>query len=140
MAEDGLAGWWQGPAARAVAGLVAGYAIATAAAFLALVAVLAALPATYFRDGAPVAPGRGRVATAVIRVARNGLGLALIALGVLLSLPLVPGQGVLTILIGLLLVDFPGKRRLELRLVARPRVLETMNRVRAWLRRPPLVR
>ena len=48
--------------------------------------------------------------------------------------------GVLTMLIGLMLVDFPGKRRLEQRLVARPGVLETMNRVRAWLGRPPLVR
>jgi hypothetical protein len=74
------------------------------------------------------------------RVLRNVVGLALIILGFLLSLPAVPGQGVLTMLVGLLLVDFPGKRRFERKLVARPGVLETMNRVRAWLRRPPLVR
>jgi hypothetical protein len=42
-------------------------------------------------------------------------------------------------LVGLMLVDFPGKRRFERKLVARPGVLEAMNRVRAWLRRPPLV-
>ena len=41
---------------------------------------------------------------------------------------------------GLMLVDFPGKRVLEQKLVARRGVLETMNRVRAWLGRPPLVR
>jgi hypothetical protein len=43
-------------------------------------------------------------------------------------------------LIGLMLVDFPGKRPLEHKLAARPRVLETINRVRAWLGRPPLMR
>jgi hypothetical protein len=39
-----------------------------------------------------------------------------------------------------MLLEFPGKRSLERRLLARPRVLETMNRIRARLGRPPLVR
>lgn len=42
---------------------------------------------------------------------RNVLGYALIALGVVLSIPLVPGQGLLTILVGLSLADWPGKQR-----------------------------
>ena len=86
------------------------------------------------RDGA-----RGGASGVIGRVLRNALGLVLVILGLLLSLPGVPGQGVLTMLIGLMLMDFPGKRRLELKLVARPGVLEAMNRMRAWLRRPPLV-
>ena len=64
--------------------------------------------------------------------------IALIALGAVLSLPGVPGQGVLTILIGLILVDFPGKHRLMRRLLTRPGVIETLNRVRAYFGRPPL--
>jgi hypothetical protein len=138
---DGGPGWlWHGAAARAVLLFVAGYALATAAALLALIVILARLPPTYFRDGVPVPAGRsGAARPAAIRVARNALGVLLIVLGFLLSLPLVPGQGVLTMLIGVILVDFPGKRRLERKLVARPSVLETMNRVRAWLGRPPLV-
>jgi hypothetical protein len=56
-----------------------------------------------------------------------------------LSLPGVPGQGVLTILLGVMLLDFPGKRGLELKLVSRPKVLNTINRIRHRFDRPPLL-
>jgi hypothetical protein len=140
MPDAALAWLKEGTSAREVLLFAAGYVIATALTMAVFVAVLATLPVTYFRDG-PDGPAPGRQAHhALIRLARNGLGMALIGLGFFLSLPLVPGQGVLTMLIGLILVDFPGKRRLEQRLVARPRVLETMNRIRGWAGRPPLVR
>jgi hypothetical protein len=58
---------------------------------------------------------------------------------VLLSLPGVPGQGILTILIGVMLLDFPGKRRLERWLVRRPAVFKGINRIRARFDKPPLV-
>ena len=119
---------------------MAGYLAVFIITMLIVVGVLAALPVAYFRDdGQPPPRQRGRIAGVIGRVLRNVLGLVLIILGLLLSLPAVPGQGVLTVLIGLMLMDFPGKRRLERKLVARPGVLEAMNRVRAWLRRPPLV-
>ena len=60
------------------------------------------------------------------------------ALGALLSLPGIPGQGLLTILIGLILLDFPGKRGLERRLVSRPSVLAAINRLRARFGRPAM--
>ena len=41
-----------------------------------------------------------------------------------------PGQGVLTIVVGMLLFDFPGKFRLERWLVTRPTVWRSIN----WLR------
>ena len=41
-------------------------------------------------------------------IGKNILGLFLVALGVVLSLPGVPGQGLLTILLGIMLLDFPG--------------------------------
>ncbi|HYG08570.1 MAG TPA: hypothetical protein VD835_01220, partial [Pyrinomonadaceae bacterium] len=62
----------------------------------------------------------------------------LVLFGVLMSLPGVPGQGVLTILMGVMLLDFPGKRRLELKLVSRPNVLRAINRIRQRFDRPPL--
>ena len=46
-------------------------------------------------------------------IGKNALGIFLIILGVFLSLPGIPGQGFLTILIGLIMVDIPGKRPLE---------------------------
>jgi hypothetical protein len=62
--------------------------------------------------------------------AKNLLGLLLVALGIVLSIPGVPGQGILTILMGIMLLDFPGKRELEHRLVSQPRVLKAINKLR----------
>ena len=55
-----------------------------------------------------------------------------------LAMLVLPGQGLLTILIGLMLLDFPGKRRLERRIVARPAILAMLNRMRARRGRDPL--
>lgn len=74
-----------------------------------------------------------------LRALKNVLGLLLVLLGVLLSVPGVPGQGLLTVLVGLMLLDFPGKRRWERRLVAHPRARRAINRLRARWGRPPLV-
>ena len=84
--------------------------------------------AGYFRDDAPATPWpRSPVLRGLWKVAKNVLGLALVGLGLLLSLPGVPGQGILTVLIGLILLDFPGKRALERRLVTRPAVMHAIN-------------
>jgi len=41
---------------------------------------------------------------------KNFLGVFLLVVGVILALPGVPGPGVLTIFVAVLLLDFPGKR------------------------------
>jgi hypothetical protein len=71
-----------------------------------------------------------------IRAARTLL--ALVCLGAGLAMLVLPGQGLLTILVGFLLLEFPGKYRLEKRLMARPRVLRATNAFRRRLGRPPL--
>ena len=72
-------------------------------------------------------------------VGKNILGVILILIGIVLSLPGVPGQGILTILLGVMLLDFPGKRRLEEKIVSRPKVRESINRLRHKFGKPPLV-
>jgi hypothetical protein len=72
-------------------------------------------------------------------IGKNALGIVLVLLGILMSIPGVPGQGILTILLGIMLVDFPGKRQLEYKLVSRPKVRETINRLRLRFGEPPLV-
>ena len=72
-------------------------------------------------------------------IAKNLFGLLMVLLGIVMSVPGVPGQGLLTILLGIMFLDFPGKRRLEQRLVSRPTVLRGINRLRAKFKRPPLV-
>ena len=71
--------------------------------------------------------------------AKNLLGVVLVVLGILMSLPGVPGQGILTILLGIMLLDFPGKQRLEHRIVSRPKVLGTINKLRHRFGKPKLV-
>ncbi len=113
---------------------------ATTALTLALVtAVAVTLPADHFharRRSTDDITARGWRRTR--RVGRNAIGLALVALGAVLSVPGVPGQGLLTMLMGLVLVDFPGRRRLERALVHRRGVLPAINRLRARFGRPPL--
>jgi hypothetical protein len=141
MVDQALAWLSEGRAGRNLLLVVVGYVVALVVTVVILVAMLATLPPNYFRDDFKMTPPRNAGMLGVgKRLIKNGIGLVLIVLGALLSLPGIPGQGVLTMLIGLMLVDFPGKRALEKKLVARRGVLETMNRVRAWLGKPPLVR
>jgi hypothetical protein len=49
-----------------------------------------------------------------------------------------PGQGILTMLIGISMLDFPGKRKLEARLIGQPAVLNTINGMREKFGKPPL--
>lgn len=72
-------------------------------------------------------------------VGKNILGILLIVLGILLSIPGVPGQGLLTILLGLMLVNFPGRRTLEHKVLQRAEVLKSINRLRARYGKAPLV-
>ena len=68
---------------------------------------------------------------------KNLLGLIFIVAGLVMLV--LPGQGIITILIGVMLTNFPGKRTLEQRLVQQPAVLRTLNWIRAKADQPPLV-
>jgi hypothetical protein len=72
------------------------------------------------------------------RILKNAVGAALVALGIVLSVPGVPGQGLLTILVGLMLVDGPGKRPLERWILRKGAVLRAINRLRNRFGKEPL--
>lgn len=61
-------------------------------------------------------------------VLKNILGALLLAAGVVMLIT--PGQGLLTILLGLGVMDFPGKRRLESMLLGMKWVRDMLNRTR----------
>jgi Putative transmembrane protein (PGPGW) len=65
----------------------------------------------------------------VIAVGRNLLGAVLLIAGLVMLLT--PGQGLLSIAVGLMLLDFPGKYRLQRWLVLRRPVWRSIN----WLRK-----
>jgi archaellum biogenesis protein FlaJ (TadC family) len=73
-----------------------------------------------------------------IRVLKNLLALLLILAG--LAMLVLPGQGLLTLLIGIVLSDFPGKYRLERKLVRRDAVFRAINWLRQRRGQPPLLR
>ncbi len=123
--------------------VVLGLAIAAASIGLSIgigTVVVVRMPVDYFEDeDAPESRVQGSAAFVLFRrVAKNLLGLALIIAGLGLSIPGVPGQGVLTILVGLVLLDLRAKRRLERRLVRNARLLAALNAVRARFHRAPL--
>ncbi len=101
--------------------------------------LLVKLPATYFLDShnRDFWVERHPVLRLAGRVLKNLIGVGLIAVGIVMLIG--PGQGILTILIGVMLVDFPGKRALERKLVGRPKVLHAVNHLRARYGKPPLV-
>lgn len=73
---------------------------------------------------------------ALFLLIKNLLGTTLFLLGVLMLF--LPGPGILTMMVALALINFPGKRKLELRLLHRPAVLTAINRIRIRAGREPL--
>ena len=69
-------------------------------------------------------------------IVKNLIGYTLI-LGGLLMLVL-PGQGLFTILMGLVLSNYPGKYNIERRFISIPSVLKTVNWLRKKSNKPPL--
>jgi hypothetical protein len=74
----------------------------------------------------------------LLRILKNVLGFVLIALGI--AMLVLPGQGILAILLGVMLADVPGKRRLQQWILGRPKVMSSLNWLRRKFGRPPLER
>ena len=73
----------------------------------------------------------------IILIGKNCLGYMLLLGGILMLF--LPGQGLLTMITGLLLIDYPGKFRLERKIVNTPTVLKSLNWLRAKAHKPPLI-
>lgn len=78
--------------------------------------------------GDPVPWRRLRPTRVVLRVLKNALAVLLLVAGLVMLVG--PGQGILTLIVALGLLDAPGKRRLQRKLLFRPGVLRLVNRLR----------
>lgn len=109
--------------------------------FLAIALVMVKIPADYFSPNysQKFMPNSTFLVRWGAVILKNLLGVFLIALGIVLSLPGVPGQGLLTILLGLIMVDIPGKRPLEARIIQRPTIQTAINGLRSRFNKPPLI-
>ncbi len=64
----------------------------------------------------------------IIVVIRTLIGFVLLIVGIIMLVT--PGQGIITILLGLFLMEFPGKRKLELKFIKHNPTFRALN----WLR------
>jgi hypothetical protein len=97
------------------------------------------IPADYFAgEHRPVSrlASMHPVLRIVLLLIKNVLGLGVFLMGI--AMLVLPGQGLLTMLIGLMLLDYPGKFAIEKWLVSRRVVLKSINWLRTRYQRPLL--
>ncbi|WP_223897583.1 PGPGW domain-containing protein [Sulfurovum sp. TSL1] len=68
---------------------------------------------------------------------KNIIGVMLVLGGI--ALLFLPGQGILTILIGLLIMDFPYKYKFEIWIIKHTFLLNSINKLRSKAKKRPLV-
>ena len=85
------------------------------------------IPVDYFRR--PRIRSKPGMLFSPINIIRNLLGFIILLAG--LAMFVLPGQGILTALVGIAVMQFPGKYHLERWLISRHGVLPTVN----WFRR-----
>lgn len=76
------------------------------------------------------------VIRALVLSIKNLLGAVLLLAGFIMLF--IPGQGLLTLFVGLMVMNYPGKFRLESWLIRRPHVLSSINWLREKYKQPPL--
>ena len=106
---------------------------------IAIPIIMVRLPVDYFdeRKHRQWLETRHPIVRITAYVLKNLVGIVFLLAGI--AMLFLPGQGVLTILLGISLMDFPGKRKLERKLIGRPAVLGTINKIREKFGRAPLV-
>lgn len=105
------------------------------ASVIAIPLFIARIPADYFTE--QYLPFSHRDPTGwLLWCARNLFALILLIAGILMLV--LPGQGLLTILIAIMTSTFPGKYRLERAIMRRPRIYRAANWIRRKYRRTPL--
>ena len=103
--------------------------------------IIARLPADHFqrhmREDHKPPPERYAGPLLIWLIFKNVLGVMFLIAGI--AMLVLPGQGVLTMLIGMSLLNFPGKYGMERALVRRRRVLRSLNWIRRRFHREPFV-
>ena len=98
------------------------------------------LPSDYFvhgRDHKKLWADQHAVVRGVLVIAKNVLGYIFVVAGIFMLV--LPGQGVLTILVGIMFLNFRRKYELERWIVSRQSVFRSINWARRHAGRAPLV-
>ncbi|MDZ4817525.1 MAG: PGPGW domain-containing protein [Planctomycetota bacterium] len=114
--------------------------LAMVAGIVVLPIVAVRLPADYFvrpHQSITAAPEGNGYLRWCLKILKNLLGATLLIAGVIMIVT--PGPGMVALLVGLSLVDFPGKRALEIKLISTPNLHQSINKLRKRYGRPPLI-
>ena len=122
-------------------GMIAGFSVVMFfASILSLPFLLSFIPPDYFQYAEPYRVHhtfKHPLVRLSIIIAKNILGWLLIITGAILLI--LPGQGLITLVAGMLLINFPGKRKVERKLVSNHSVLHAINWLRAKRNKEPLL-
>lgn len=134
-----LAGLWESLTIYRVLAVSAGFVVSLVISAIIVAIVIVKIPENYFSSHyqADFLPNASWLTRWGATVAKNLIGAVLVLAGIVMLIG--PGQGILTILIGLIMLDIPGKRPLEARIIGRPAILAAVNSLRARYGKPPLI-
>jgi hypothetical protein len=124
---------------KVLVGLTVASVVGFIGSLIAIPLILVRLPPDYFDTRVPRhwMKDHHPVLRVIGLVVKNAVGFVFLLAG--LAMLFLPGQGILTMLIGISLIDFPGKQRLEATLIGQPTVLSAINSMRNKFKKPPLI-
>lgn len=137
--EDALATTQQWISMDVIVGLTAASIFSFVGTLIAIPWILIRLPSDYFDMRVPRHWMRDHhpVLRIIGLLLKNIIGVVFLIAGFLMLF--LPGQGLLTMLIGISFMDFPNKRKLEARIVGQRTILNTINRLRHKFNKPPFI-
>ena len=106
-----------------------------------MVLIISFLPEDYFKSEnrnliSSVQNSRYPLLKLLVLITKNFFGVLLLLSGVLMLV--LPGQGILTIITGLVFIDYPGKYKFERKLLRQKGVINSINWIRSRLSKPSL--
>lgn len=106
-----------------------------------MVLIISFLPEDYFKSEnrnliSSVQNSRYPLLKLLVLITKNFFGVLLLLSGILMLV--LPGQGVLTIITGLVFMDYPGKYKFERKLLRQKGVINSINWIRSRLSKPSL--
>ena len=106
-----------------------------------MVLIISFLPEDYFKSEnrnliSSVQNSRYPLLKLLLLITKNFFGVLLLLSGILMLV--LPGQGILTIITGLVFMDYPGKYKFERKLLRQKGVINSINWIRSRLSKPSL--
>ena len=106
-----------------------------------MVIIISFLPEDYFKSEnrnliSSVQSSQYPLLKLLVLITKNFFGILLLMSGILMLV--LPGQGILTIITGLVFMDYPGKYKFERKLLKQKGVINSINWIRSRLSKPPL--